>query len=409
MLLSRNARLALASIRSARWRSFLTMFGIIIGVASVVITVSIGEGVKQQVQKQSQQLGNDLVTIRPGTSVERNQNGEIVGVNYFSSANSGALSEQDLQNIQATPGVGMVSPFNVVSGVARYEDRTMPSGFIVGVDSNVPTLLNQKLEYGNFFDKDDKNKAVVVIGKRVAEQLFQELSPVGKSLQIRGKPFIVRGVLEEFPGSPLVTTADFNKAMFVPYEMSKELSNGQVQIYQVLAKSSDSSAANNVANEVRAKLRSTHGGEEDFTVLRQDENLAVVGTTLNLLTTLIATIAGLSLLVGGIGIMNIMLVLVSERTREIGLRKAIGATNRQIMSQFLTEAGVISLVGGIFGILLSILGNYLLRIFTDLKPVITWPIMFISVGVALIVGVVFGTAPAIRAARKDPIESLRYQ
>jgi putative ABC transport system permease protein len=135
----------------------------------------------------------------------------------------------------------------------------------------------------------------------------------------------------------------------------------------------------------------------------------VVSTTLNLLTTLIATVAGLSLLVGGIGIMNIMLVLVSERTREIGLRKAVGATNRQILTQFLTEAAVISLVGGFFGVLLSIVGNYLLRIFTDLKPVITIPIMFISVGVALIVGIIFGTAPALRAARKDPIESLRYQ
>ncbi len=409
MLFSRNARLALASIRSARWRSFLTMFGIIIGVASVVITVSIGEGVKQQVTKQSEQLGSDLITIRPGANVKRDQNGDIVGVNYFSGASSSAFSEQDLKQIVSTGGVGEVSPFNVVPGVARYDDRTMPSGFIVGSQSNVPTLLNQKLEYGNFFSADDKNKSVVVIGKRVAEQLFQELSPVGKSLQIRGKPFIVRGVFEEFPGSPLVTTTDYNKAMFIPYEVSKELSPGQVQIYQVLAKPVDGQKVATVSDAVRAKLRASHGGEEDFTVLRQDENLAVVSTTLNLLTTLIATVAGLSLLVGGIGIMNIMLVLVSERTREIGLRKAVGATNRQILTQFLTEAAVISLVGGFFGVLLSIVGNYLLRIFTDLKPVITIPIMFISVGVALIVGIIFGTAPALRAARKDPIESLRYQ
>ncbi len=409
MLLTRNIRLAFASIRSARWRSFLTMFGIIIGVASVVITVSIGEGVKHQVSQQVQQLGSDLITIRPGAAVTKDKDDKIVGVNYFTSIGAGAFSEADLKQIQSSKDVGQISPFNVVSGLPRYENRTMPSGFIVGTSYNVPELLNQKLEYGNFFSQDDKDKQVVVIGKRVAEQLFQELAPIGKSVLIRGKPFIVRGVFEEFPGSPLVSTADYNTALFIPYDVSKDLGGGQVQIYQTLAKPTDSKHVAAAVTEIRDKLRTAHGGEEDFTVLRQDENLAVVSNTLNLLTTLIATVAGLSLLVGGIGIMNIMLVLVSERTREIGLRKAVGATNYQILSQFITEAAVISVVGGFFGILLSIVGNYLIRILTDLKPVITLPIMFVSVGVALFVGVLFGTMPALRAARKDPIESLRYQ
>jgi putative ABC transport system permease protein len=160
---------------------------------------------------------------------------------------------------------------------------------------------------------------------------------------------------------------------------------------------------------IHAALLKNHGGQEDFTVLKQDESLAVANTILNLITGLIAGIAAISLIVGGIGIMNIMLVSVIERTREIGIRKAIGATNRQILSQFMVESLVLSVVGAILGVLISIMVNYLIRIATTLTPVITLPIMVISVAVSIMVGLIFGITPALKAARKDPIEALRYE
>ena len=159
--------------------------------------------------------------------------------------------------------------------------------------------------------------------------------------------------------------------------------------------------------QVNNALTASHGGQQDITVLRQDENLLVANDMLRLLTTFVTSIAAISLLVGGIGIMNIMLVSVSERTHEIGIRKAIGATNRQIRNQFMAEAVVLSFVGGIVGVVLSYLVNFILRIYTNFQPVITLPVIFAAVGVSLLVGITFGTIPAIKAARKDPIEALR--
>lgn len=409
MLLTPYIKLAFASIRSARWRSFLTMLGIIIGVASVVITVSIGEGVKKQITNQINTLGPELITIKPGTVVNRDKSGKITGVNLLNTATAAAFNEKDLEKIKSVNNVKYVVPFNIVSGVPRYDKKTMPNSMIIGTSDRLPDVLQQELEYGNFFSSNDNNKNVVVIGKRVAEDLFGELAPVGKSVQIRGQQFIVRGVFKDFPNSTFLSSGDYNSAIFMPYAVSKELIDDDAQIFQVLLKVNDKSNVNGVVSNVRSGLKSLHGGEEDFTVLRQEENLSVAANVLNLVTAFIAGVAAISLLVGGIGVMNIMLVIVSERTREIGVRKAVGATNRQIMLQFLVEASVISITGGILGVIVSILANYLIRIWTDLTPVVSLPVIVVSVFIALAVGIIFGTMPAIRAARKDPIESLRYE
>ncbi|MDB5185843.1 MAG: hypothetical protein JWL85_366 [Candidatus Saccharibacteria bacterium] len=409
MLLARNLKIAIDSIRSAKWRSLLTMLGIIIGVVSVVTTVSIGEGVKTQVKDQITRLGPDLITIRPGKVVNRDTAGHVSSVNLFPSAGTAAFNESDWKAMQNTPGLRAVVPFNVVTGVPSTTERSMDNSFIVGATTNVPEVLNHKVEFGEFFNEGDVNKRVAVIGKRVAEQLFAENVPIGKIMEIRGQQFVVRGVFEEFATSPLTTNTDYNTAVFIPYETSKHISNNQVQIYQVLAKPIDPVAVNGVTDALHQSILTARAGQDDFTILKQDENLAIANNILTLLTGLIAGIAAISLIVGGIGIMNIMLVSVTERTREIGIRKAVGATNKQIMSQFLVEAAVLSLVGGIIGVVISILANYMLRIFTSLQPVITVPITLVAITVALVVGIVFGVTPALRAARKDPIHALRYE
>lgn len=404
-----NVKMALASLRTSKWHSLLTMFGIIIGVVSVVTTVSLGEGVKQRIVGQINRAGPDLITVRPGRVIARSPNGEARGINALSNFTFGSLSESDVQTIKTAPGVQQVAPFAYVSGVPTSNGREYISGPIIATTESAAGLLNQKVLYGAFYSGADAQKNVAVIGRRVAEQLFQENVPIGRSFTVRDQSFVVQGVFDEFSSSPLAINADYNYAIFIPYDSSKRIVGSQEQIYQILAKPKVPSQTPATIKAITASLATAHSGQADFSVLTQAENLAVADSVLNVLTTFVASIAAISLVVGGIGIMNIMLLSVTERTREIGVRKAIGATNRQILAQFLIEAVVLSLAGGIIGIVLSLLANYFLRVFTSLAPVITIPVMILAIGVAILVGVIFGITPAARAARKDPIEALRHE
>ncbi|MDQ5886568.1 MAG: putative transport system permease protein, partial [Patescibacteria group bacterium] len=224
---------------------------------------------------------------------------------------------------------------------------------------------------------------------------------------IRGEDFIVRGVFEEFAPVTLGQGIDLNRAIFVPDLSLKNVAGEAAPVVRVLVRPDNPDNAKELATNISNAVEEAHGGQNDITVLRQDENLAVNSNVLNLLTGFVAAIAAISLLVGGIGIMNIMLVSVSERTREIGIRKAVGATNRQIRNQFMAEAITLSFIGGLLGIIISFAINFIIRVTSNLTPVITWPVVVIATGVAISVGVLFGTVPAIKAARKDPIESLR--
>jgi putative ABC transport system permease protein len=407
MMLASNLKMANQALRSAKWRSFLTMLGVIIGVLSVITTVSIGEGIKQQIVGQINHLGSDLITVRAGKAVNRDKKGNITGVNLLNALGGQTLSEADLEVVQKSEGVRVAVPLGIITGVAQTDEREFQNGFIIATTEGMPDILNQKVEFGEFFEASDPPKDSAIIGKRVAEELFLDNVPIGKNLRIRGQNFVVKGVFEEFPNSPLSPNMDYNRAIFIPYEMGKQLAGGSPQIAQVLAKPTDADRTAEVAGTIRSNLLKAHAGQEDFTVLRQAESLAVANDLLSMITNMIAGIAAISLLVGGIGIMNIMLVSVTERTHEIGIRKAIGATNQQILGQFMIEALVLSLIGGIIGVLLSILANYFIRIFTSLQPVVTLPVIMLSVGVSVLVGVIFGVTPAMRAARKDPIHALR--
>ncbi len=405
MMLPANIKMALASLRSNKWRSFLTMLGVIIGVLSVITTVSLGEGVKQQIVDQSNHLGKDLITVRPGKLLDRDQSGGTLGLNLLPTYGSNALNESDLKALQTAKGVQVAVPISQVPGVPRTSTREFQGSTIIATTPELTRLINQKVEYGAFFAAEDKDK--VVIGKRVAEQLFQENVPIGKTMTIREKTFTVLGVFEEFKTSPFSLNGDYNRAVFMPYDEAKKLVGGQLFITEVLARPNNPAEADQVAAAMHESLLKNHAGQEDFTVLKQSENLLIAGNLITLITSMIAGIAAISLIVGGIGIMNIMLVSVSERTHEIGVRKAVGANSQQILGQFLIEALVLSFVGGILGIVISIIVNYIIRILTTLTPVITLQVIGLSVGVSLVVGIIFGITPALKAARKDPIEALR--
>lgn len=393
------------SIKSAKWRSFLTMLGIIIGVASVVTIVSIGEGVKKQVTEQITHLGSDLITIKPGKSSSTDA-GYISGVQFSNGLVSPPLLESDIKTVSETPGVKTTVPMSYVSATPKTERRSVESAFVFGTTNGLPEVLNQKVEYGAFFDSDE-TREVAVIGTRVAEALFKETVPTGERFEIRGKSFIVVGVFEEFDTVALTPNTDYNSAIFIPLPAAKKLVNNQLNVQQIFVKPNDSSQTDSVVQSLQARLLNAHAGQDDVSVLTQEDTLTVSTSILDLLTGLIGGVAAISLIVGGIGIMNIMIVSVTERTQEIGVRKAVGATNRQILSQFIIEAAVISFVGGIIGVIASMFMNFLLRITTDLEPVITVPIMIVAVFAALVAGIIFGVAPALRAAHKDPIEALR--
>lgn len=405
-----NIKSAINSVRSSKWRSLLTMLGIIIGIVSVVTVVSIGEGIKKQVVTQINHLGKDLITVRPGQLVNRDENGQITGVNLFSGlSTTGALSDKDVEVIKTTKGVKLAVPLSIVAGPVGFDNKTYSSVAVIGTTPELPQALKQPVEFGGFFTDSDDNQNGAIVGKKVAEDVFRDEVPLGRSFIFHEQEFVVRGVFKEFKNATLSLDTDFNNAIFIPYPVARDLTNNNAAIYEILAQPNDPKASAVIASNIKQNLMRAHGGQEDFTILKQDESLGVTSNILDLMTRLIGGVAAISLLVGGIGIMNVMLVSVTERMHEIGIRKAIGATSRQIMSQFLIEATVISVVGGIIGIVVSIILNYVIRITTDIEPVVSWQVVVIAALVSLMVGIIFGTAPALKAARKDPIEALRNE
>lgn len=407
MIFSEHIRLALASIRAARFRSFLTMLGIVIGVVSVITIMSLGEGIKRQISGQTNSVGKDLITVRPGSLVNRDADGKISGVNLLSFLSSSKVTEEDLKSIRQDPNVDIAVPLSIISGTPSLNNNKFNEGFIIATTERLPEVINQEVKFGNFFESDDNRRQVTVIGPGVAENVFKENVPLGKTLQIRGEDYVVSGVFERFQTNPLSPEADFNNAVFIPYDSAKKLAGTDLSTYEILVRPKDAGQIDQTIAGLTASLKANHAGQEDFTILRQDEMVAVANSVLDLVNRTVTLMAAVALFVGGIGIMNVMLVSVTERTREIGIRKAVGATNRQIRTQFLVEATVMSTWGALIGVFLAGLTNLLFRITTELEPIITWQVVLLSAGVAIAVGILFGMIPAIQASRKDPIEALR--
>ena len=394
-------------LRQNRGRSLVTIFGIVIGIVAVILIIGIGEGVRQQIQGQVNRLGRNLIMVRPADD-NTGVSGSIGTLSGPSSVRG--LDDRDLQAVASAQGVRQAVPLSVIDGtVVSDEHGTTFNGPIIATNAGFVDVVHQKVQYGGFLSNSEGADGRAVIGSDVAVSLFKEMVPLGRTFQFRGQEFIVSGILKKFDSNPLLGDADFNNAIFINYDVAQQLTQDHVAIYQILAQISDTAKAEQTAHAIDTKLRAVHGGSKTYAVMQQGQSVTASDAILNLLTRFIIGAAAIALLIGGVGVMNIMLVSVTERMHEIGIRKAVGATDWQILSQFLLESTVLSAIGGILGFVTAGICIWLLRLFTDLQPTMPWTSASIAVLLAIVVGTLFGCFPAIKAARKDPIEALRNE
>ncbi len=408
MMLSDHIKIGLASVRKSRFRSMVTIIGIIIGVVSVVTIVTLGEGIKKQVNNQSAELVNGAITVRPGKLVNRDSNGKITSLNLLASTASASVTPGDLETIRKNPEISGATSFSAISALPSYNGKTFNDGLVVAYSGELGDVIDHKVEFGNYPNVEEpSSNRYVVIGAGVAQKLFNETVPIGKSLTIKNQQYVVGGIYSPFRDTPLASGINYNNAVFIPENGAIPLKDIKMPYFQIVAKLKNPSKTDEVAKQISESIKQNHSGLEDFSVLKQDEAGVISGELIDTLSRMILGMATITLIVSGIGIMNVMLVSVTERTREIGIRKAIGATNRQITNQFMVEALILSVWGAILGVVVSIILHLAIRIFTDLEPVLSWQPIAVAGLMSIIVGVVFGVIPATKAARKDPIESLR--
>ncbi len=393
---------AIFSILSNKLRTFLSMLGITIGVAAVIAVVSIGQGAGESIKERISSLGSNILFVMPG---------KIGGVGgRIAQAVGDVLSEDDAVKIKTyCPSVSHVTPvlqrqYNVQHG----DVNTISS--IIGVYPEVFTMLNLEVERGRTFDNNDDGRRVCIIGAGVKEELFGEKDPLGESLYIvtlAGKQkFTVVGVLKP-AGQLLMFRPD--EAIILPFKTAKSriFHTKQVSLLMVQVEKEELTAQ--AINELDAYLFAKFRDENMYNIISQEIILSTIDETMKILNLSLGSIASISLLVGGIGIMNIMLVSVTERTREIGVRKALGATNFHVLLQFLVESVVITVIGGIMGIVLGAVAGKLIGNVMELRVQVTPGVVFVAVGVSTMVGLFFGVFPAYKASRLSPVEALRYE
>jgi putative ABC transport system permease protein len=407
MNLIATARLALRALARNKMRSILTMLGIIIGVGAVIAMVGIGQGASASIQSQIAQLGNNLLYVSAGSS---NTGGMRGGA-----GSATTLTVEDVEAMERElPSVRAASPNIRANGQLVFGNQNWAaSGGIIGANEEFPDIRGWRVASGEFFtDADVKSSArVAVLGKTVSDNLFSGADPVGQTLRIRNLPFRVIGVLASKGQNQY--GQDQDDTVIIPFTAAQKklLSITYVSNAMVSAISPEATftAERQITDLLRQRHRLASNEENDFTVRNLTDIAETANASSSIMTNLLASIAGVSLLVGGIGIMNIMLVSVTERTREIGIRMAIGARSRVIRRQFLIESMTISLVGGVIGVIFGVAASIIIATTLSWPTLVSPASILISVVFSVLVGVVFGYYPARKAASLDPIDALRYE
>ncbi len=404
--------IAIKELKTNKLRSILTMLGIVIGISSIMIIMAIGGGARKLIVDQVEIFGSDLVAINPGK--------EPNGISGFAQAylkKSLKISDyKALKNKENIPDAKLVVP--VVSGnvSASYENDFIYSS-LIGSNEKVFDLYKMNIINGNKFSKSDvlSSNKVVVLGKDAVNDLFGLQDPIGKKIKIKGTLFRVVGVTS----SQSAAFLGFDRMIIMPYTSAMNYVLGIKYFQEIDIKVSSISKINSVVKDINNLLRNRHNisdsSKDDFFVTTPEEGMKSINSIFDAITAFLAFVAAISLVIGGIGMMNIMFISVTQRTREIGLRKAIGATDKNIMFQFLIESSILTSFGGIIGIIFGIILTWIISIIVSsllnmqFPFYISIPAILLGVSVSILVGAIFGVYPAIKASKKSPIKSLRYE
>jgi putative ABC transport system permease protein len=395
------------SLTANKARSFLTILGIVVGITSVIVMVAFGQGTKASITSSISSMGANLLTVSPGGQMSRQVGGGGMG------ASTKSITAADVEAIRTqVADVKSVAP--ATSGSYQVSAEASNTNVTVtGTTVDYPTIRNVTLQSGAWFTSDQYSAGarVAVLGPTTAETLFGSVAnALGQKMRVSGQPFTVIGVTAT-KGSTGMTNND--DAVYIPFTTFKAHLSSSTGISAVYVEAASQDSMTTVQNDMTALLLSRHGisdsANADFRVMNQAEIASTLSTVTNTLTLLLGSIAGISLVVGGIGIMNMMLTTVTERTREIGLRKALGATRPDLTSQFLAESIALTMLGGIIGIALGWAISFAITTFSSYTTTVSMLSVLLAVGVSSAIGVIFGYYPARRASKLDPIEALRYQ
>lgn len=387
MKFSQAVKMAFVSLKSNKMRSFLTMLGIIIGVLAVTLLISVVQGATGEITGQVEGLGSNLI------------------IGQITSPKPVYITMDDVAELEGTGGIEMITTSKSSSAIVKAGTENK-SGTVEGVTAKYDLVMNMELLNGRFLTALDVQAKTMnaVIGYDVAKDLYGTTNCIGNSINIKGRDFTVVGVLDE--GDSMITTTD--NTVYIPLLTYQRMFSDK-EIGAIYASAVSAETVDMAETTLDQYLLKNLGDEDYYMVINQSAILDAMDQILGVMTTLLAGIAAISLLVGGIGIMNIMLVSVSERTREIGIRKAIGAQKSDIMTQFLIESVVLSVAGGLVGIMLGLLGLLIFEQIMGINLVLTWSTTALALGFSAGVGIVFGIGPANKAANLNPIEALRYE
>ena len=399
-------RIALKALGNNKFRGFLTMLGIIIGVGSVITMLAIGQGSKKSIQAEISEMGSNMIMIHPGEDMR--------GGVRLSADDMQTLKVKDFEDIRQECGhVSLVSPSVNSTGQAVYGANNTPTS-VYGVNEEFLDIRGYKVQDGDIFSEQDIKTAakVCLVGKTVIDQLFTNgENPIGKVIRFGSIPFRIVGVLESKGYNRM--GMDQDNLIITPYTTVMKRILAITYLQEIVCSALSEEYTDKAIEEVSSVLRRNHklkeSDDDDFNIRSQQELSSMMTSTSDMMSTLLAAVAGISLLVGGIGIMNIMYVSVTERTKEIGLRMSIGAKGRDILAQFLIEATLISITGGLLGVILGVAASYIV------KAVLSYPILIqpwsivVSFLVCTIIGIFFGWYPARKASNLDPIEAIRYE